>query len=355
MAVDPIWGGVAVDRAHGPRGLPAGQLPLWPPTPPEFLGARLDRASAIAAPWAVLLAVTGRLRATGLDTSFSDARAFAAEQIVAVGTLREQSLRQILVLWRRFERFARVGHGVVVVGDVNPNVVGAFVHAKTGEGREPNPGTMHLRRSAVRLLFRVLRQFGVPCGDPTLDLVLPPRSALAVRALTDDEIELCEWYSLATLIATRQPAAWALAEAGATTSEVPAVTIAGVDFTMRRVWLAGSVRAVPRWAPLSDWGLLQIGRRISNLGTTDDSTPLVYEGSGSPESRQASSCAAVSDILRRAGLASEPDGAPRSVRAWLGQRTMEQTGRIEEVARTLGLRSLDAAAVLIGFDWAADR
>src|SRR5207302_9929940 len=32
------------------------------------------------------------------------------------------------------------------------------------------------------------RQLGVYDGDPTIDLVLPPRSFLAVRPLTDDEI-----------------------------------------------------------------------------------------------------------------------------------------------------------------------
>lgn len=84
----------------------------------------------------------------------------------------------------------------------------AFVQAETTEGLDPNVATMHLRRSAVRLLFRVLRQFGVPPGDPTMDLRWPPRSSLALRALTDDEVELCRWFSLATLVATRQPAAW---------------------------------------------------------------------------------------------------------------------------------------------------
>jgi hypothetical protein len=32
-------------------------------------------------------------------------------------------------------------------------------------------------------------------------------------------------------------------------------------------------------------------------------------------------------------------------------RVLDETGRIEQVARRLGLRSLDRAADLVGFDW----
>ena len=79
---------------------------------------------------------------------------------------------------------------------------------------------------------------------------------------------------------------------------------------------------------------------------------LVYEGDGSYESRQASACAAVSETLRRAGLAGEPDVRPLSVTAWAGTRVLQETGQIEAVAGALGIRSLDRAARLIGWDWA---
>ncbi len=75
------------------------------------------------------------------------------------------------------------------------------------------------------------RQLGVHDGDPTIDLVLPPRSFLAVRPLTDDEIVVCRSFSLQTLTATRQPAAWALAEATARTSEIPHILVSDLDFT----------------------------------------------------------------------------------------------------------------------------
>jgi integrase/recombinase XerC len=56
-------------------------------------------------------------------------------------------------------------------------------------------------------------------------------------------------------------------------------------------------------------------------------------------------------VLRRAGLASEPDVRPVSVPAWVGVQVLAETGRIDEVARRLGVRSLDRAAALIGWDW----
>ena len=65
--------------------------------------------------------------------------------------------------------------------------------------------------------------------DPTLDLVLPARSSLAARPLADDEIALGRSFSVKTLGETRQPAAWALAEATARTSELSAIRIRDVD------------------------------------------------------------------------------------------------------------------------------
>src|SRR5207302_9715474 len=101
---------------------------------------------------------------------------------------------------------------------------------------------MHLRRSALRLYFRTLRQIGVAVGDPTQDLVLPPRSCLAVRPLMDDEIVVCRSFSLQTLTATRQPAAWALAEATARTSEIPHIVVSDVDLPGGRVWIRSEER-----------------------------------------------------------------------------------------------------------------
>jgi integrase/recombinase XerC len=212
---------------------------------------------------------------------------------------------------------------------------------------------MHLRRSALRLYFRTLRQLGLFEGDPTLDLELPPRSSLAMRPLTDDEVVLCRSFSLQTLSATRQPAAWALAEATARTSEIPHVRVSDLDFSNRRVWIHGSSKAEARWGYLSEWGATQLVRRVGSLKNALEADPAVaYEGRGSEQSGQTSSCIAIAETLMRAGIGREPDVRPGSVVAWAGRRIFEETASIEEAARRLGIRSLDRAARFIGWGWA---
>ena len=62
---------------------------------------------------------------------------------------------------------------------------------------------------------------------------------------------------------------------------------------------------------------------------------------------------ALRETLVRAGLSGEPDVGPGSLAAWAGRRVMRETGRIEAVAVALGVRSLDRAALIIGWDWRA--
>jgi integrase/recombinase XerC len=256
----------------------------------------------------------------------------------------------------RFTIFLEKGLRLRSVEDISAEHTSRFVLAglsKPVGPQRPSVATMHLRRSALRLYFRTLRQLGLCDGDPTIDLALPPRSCLAVRPLTDDEIVVCRSFSLQTLTATRQPAAWALAEATARTSEIPHILVSNVDFTNRRVWIHGSSKAEARWGFLSEWGATQLARRLGNLKSVLRDDPAVaYEGRGSEESAQASSCIAIAETLTRAGIGREPDVRPGSVVAWAGRRVFEESGSIEEVARRLGIRSLDRAARFIGWAWA---
>jgi integrase/recombinase XerC len=252
--------------------------------------------------------------------------------------------------WHRFGDFAIASHGHLPIADLTPETVAQFVFARDDDGSRPSTAAMHWRRSAIRLLHRIWRDLDLADGDPTLDLRLPPRSSLAARPLTDDEVAVCRWASLATPVETRHPAVWALAEAGATSGEIP--TVRGVDMNLRAqtVWIGGSTKTDARTAALTEWGAQQLRRRIEIPGR-DPSVAVAYEGSGSPESAQASVSGAIGDVLRRAGLGIEPDIRPRSVTAWAGRRIFHETGQIEIVSQRLGLRSLDRAARLICWDW----
>jgi site-specific recombinase XerC len=267
------------------------------------------------------------------------------------GRLTEQSEDRLLGLMTRFLSFVERGFGTPLA-EVSREQVEAFVLAPSSDGRAPSVASSHLRRSAVRMLFRVLREHGVVEHDPTLDVRLPPRTSLQARPLCDDEIAVGRSFSFQTLRDSRQPAAWALAEATVRTSELSQVTIENLDLELGTVRIAGSTKTQARIGALTQWGVEALARRVESLGPIAPAgTLVVYEGDGSLESRQASCCVAISDTLRRAGLAEEPDVRPVSVAAWAGKKVFDETGRIEAVAQALGVRSLDRAARLIGWDW----
>jgi len=269
--------------------------------------------------------------------------------------LSVQTVRRLAETASRFGTYLEQGQGLSNAHEITRPHVEAFVNASIGTAhgsRTPAIATMHLRRATLRLLFRSARELGLFEGDPTLDVHLPPRSSLRCRPLTNEEIALCRSFSLSTLTESRRPAAWALAEATVRTSEIPAIRVCDVDLDRGRVWIAGSMKTEPRWGALTLWSLKQIERRLGYLGRrADGDTPLVYRGKGSPESQQASSSIAISETLVAAGLGDEPDVRPASVAAWSGVQIFKETGRIEEVAKRLGIRSLDRAARFIGWGW----
>jgi len=269
--------------------------------------------------------------------------------------LADQSVPRLAESVTRFVAYLERGHHIRSLHDIGPEHVEGFVFAPLPDSlgrRRPAIATMHLRRTALRLYFRIARQEGLFLGDPTVDLDLPARSALPMRPLTSDEIALCRSYSLKSLTATRHPAALALAEATARTSEIPHIIVSDIDLEGGRVWLHGSPKTETRWGYPSQWGLHQLARRVEALKAASGQDPrLVYRGSGSEQSRQAASCIAITETLERAGLAQEPDVRPLSIVAWAGRCIYSETGRIEEVARRTGMRSLDRAARLIGLQW----
>src|SRR5439155_12147282 len=103
--------------------------------------------------------------------------------------LTDQSTQRMAELLVRFTIFVEKGVQLRQIGQISPQHARAFVQAAISTPacmQRPSVATMHLRRSALRLCFRTLRQLDVSDGDPTLDLALPARSSLAMRRLTDD-------------------------------------------------------------------------------------------------------------------------------------------------------------------------
>lgn len=252
----------------------------------------------------------------------------------------------------RFALFASNGFGIPGLEEVTPEIAHSFIHSRTGADGVPSVATMHWRRTALRLLFRAARRDGFIEGDPTLDLVLPPRSSLGARPLTDDEVTLCRSVAQWSLAGSRRAAVWALAEATCRSSELPNVTADDIDLDSGQVWISGGKATEPREGHLTEWGIVHVRARIEELDAP--TRPLVYSGRSPAGAGQVSGASAVVDVLTRAGLHHEPDVRPGSVAAWAGRRILDETGRIDLAARALGVRSLDRAAGIVAWDWHRD-
>ncbi len=285
------------------------------------------------------------------DRRIDDAVVDAVHLIHATWVTAEQASRVEQILFR-FAQFCRRGHGLVELAEVTPSLTTAFVNAPESNGSEPSLAKRHLRRTAVRSLFRSARARGASVGDPTLDLVLPSKGPRRTRPLSDNEVSLCRACASWSLEDSRRAAAWALAEATCRTGELPFLTVGDVDVESGRVWLRGGRRLAPRWGYLSEWGRTQVEARVAAVGEDVD-RPLVYEGRDPEEGGRVSGSLALLDVLLRAGLAEDPAIRPTSVAAWAGRKLLDETGRIDIVAERLGLRSLDRTADFIGWDWRA--
>ena len=261
-------------------------------------------------------------------------------------------------------RFARrlSAQGVTEPGQITAVHCQGFVEAKTRVGQAPELTTRHARRTALRMLFRSLREMGHDIGDPSLDLRLPARTDTSARPLTDLEVTLCRASSRMGEAGGRslhRAVCWALGETTAVSSEISALRVGDVDDRTAPRWvrLPGTRRHDPRLGELSEWGSAILARQLRLLEQRR-ATPaslLTYRGQGVPGQAGAQSavCNALAGVLTLAGLGVEPDVRPASLRNWAGRRLLEAGMPIEQVARRMGCRSLDGAAADIGLEWRA--
>jgi len=240
--------------------------------------------------------------------------------------------------------------GVASLSDVTVEDCENFVWAPTRRGVAPSRHTVHLRRTAVRALYREAQQFDPDLADPSVTLRLPPKPGNNTRPLTDRELILVRTAALAR---PRQPlraaATVAFAEATATTSEVPPITIADINLHTKTVTLPGADPVQPRTGTLTDWGVGVLTRYLTTIICNPDD--LVFARiNNSPNSHVAQ--AAMSNLLARllheAGI-HDPLTKPASIRLWGGRQQLHHG--IEAATRSLGLDSLDRAANALGHHW----
>ncbi len=300
-----------------------------------------------------LLAVAMRHVSMNRDViPFGDAVSTAKDLLVRTGDLIESSLQTYFRDWDDLTGWA-ASHDVGSVPELTNDLVGRFLQARDAVGGLPAVGSQHRRRSSARKLFACLRALDVIRleHDPTVHLPLPPRSTLEFRPLTTDEVEACRWASRYDWDGTRYPAIWALAEAGATTTELTAIRRDDVHPEDGLVIMPGGPRTKTRTVPLSPWGISRLSDHLARVDFAPEEH-VVYGGKGLG-GRRSTLSNAIGTIFTRAGLGDEPDIRPDSVRAWRGKTLLNEGASLRQVARRLGKTSLDATALLVGDDWEA--
>ncbi len=258
-------------------------------------------------------------------------------------------------------RFARrlAQDGVESFREVTADQARGFITATARSGRAPAIATTRSRRTTVRAIYRQLRAAGYAVGDPSLDVMLAARGRNYSRPLTDDEIRLCRAVASASPVGPgpvgRRAVAWAFAESGATTGEIPQVTLADLDHehTPSTVRLPGTRHLHARTVELTDWGSATVTGHLANHQYAPGAS-ITYRGQGGKpgsNSPLARSCQQIVEILKAAGVAPSPDVRPASIRHWAGRTAFERGATLDQVAALLGLTSLDSTAARIGLDW----
>jgi site-specific recombinase XerD len=264
----------------------------------------------------------------------------------STGDLAASTLAEFSDVMRRFAVFVERGLGATEVSAIGEAEVRAFIQSRRADGAEPSLSLMHNRRTICRYLFRTARSLGLCASDPTAAVELPPRTQAGPRPLTDEEVRLSRSYALFHPADLHHPVAWALAEATARTHEIARVLVRDVAIDPGTVYLRGSPRSDARTVDFTEWGLVQVRRRLDLRGTSPEDPLVPFRSRRVP---RASASMAVIEVLKRAGIKAL-DVRPISVVAWRGAKAYEAGASIEEVAALLGMRSLDRTAALIAVE-----
>lgn len=269
------------------------------------------------------------------------------ERITSGGDLAPVSQVRVTDLIDGFSIFL-LKAGVAELARIEPRHAEAFVRSLTRSGTEPSLATMHLRRSAIRIFFREANALGIVDSDPSANIVLPKRVYRDLRPITDKEVDRCRSFASGMVGEPAFALAWALGEASARVPELGQVTTDDCDLDGGLIQLPGCSSTVGRRVSLTSWGHEQLGAYLaSQSGLAPDQSLLSLGSRGSLHDLIAST-------LRQAGLAKKLGVRPNSVPAWRGAHELDNGATIDQVARLLGMRSLDRTASFIGFEWKDD-
>ncbi len=276
----------------------------------------------------------------------------------AAGEMSIETVDLYIQVSERFHRYADAHH-ISRMDDVTRDLAETFITAPGRDRRNnitliPANSTRRQRRSAIVSLFAHARALGMTKAAPFLDsppIKRDPRSPGI--GLTERDIENLQFHAERGMPTTRHAALLALLLAGLNSAETAAATTTDLDLPAAEVSTAGGTRTHPRTCPINEWGVYVLGLRAARLERARHGPyRLVTSTKSSRYGAQASVGAGFNDIARNAGLATgKRKVEPRDITRYVARRVLYETGQLSEVARRLGLSSLDAAAGLAGLAW----
>jgi hypothetical protein len=201
------------------------------------------------------------------------------------------------------------------------------------------------------MVFKALAEVEPEAGDPTRTLGLPPKPEDRTRPLTAGELDLVRTVALGRVRRPLRAASLvALAEATATTGELPRIHWTDLDLAAGTVALPGASPINPRTTILTAWGIGVLGRWEATTPHSPDDPVAGPPSAGATDyAAQAAMSSALNRLITTAGVTG-PGIRPSSIRLRGGAIALAESG-IEAAARALGYDSLDAAAAALGHDW----
>ncbi|MFC6984821.1 hypothetical protein [Streptomyces cirratus] len=295
-------------------------------------------------------------RPTIKDTLLQVSRVW--KQLAWDGAMSINTVDEYIEVIERLISFARAQQ-VTQLDDITAALAEAFVNAP-GHDRHrgviatPAGGTRRQRRSAVTSLFTHARALGLTKAAPMVDSATIARSPRQPGAdLQPHEVARLQFHSERGMPATRHAALLALLLAGFCSAEVGAAASGDLDLDARSVHTNGSTRTSARSCPLDEWGCQVLGLRAAYLGRRGPGPhQLVASATSAPSVVQSSVGSGFGDIARRSGLSTHTRKVePRDITRYVARKILNETGQLSEVARRLGLSSLDVAAGLADLQW----
>jgi integrase/recombinase XerC len=283
-----------------------------------------------------------------LPTGIDAIQEIVGEMFTLLADVAPSTRHELLKHFNRFVTWCRM-NDIRDIRDIGRDEAETFINQPiiSGRGiRKPSFPTRRNRRMAMRRAYMIMRTLGYVMPDPTIDVVLPSKTAGKSRACSDSELRQLRKAIHPDLYGISHASLLALAEAGATNTEISSLTMSAIDLEAGTVRLHGTYRTSPRTNPLTEWGNAVLRQRAHH---SQHAEPIVRNADGN-----AASTAVVSqyfDLILSFARVYGRRLTIDSVRYWGARQVYDRTGRVEDATNFLGNVSLNTTAEGIGLDW----